>query len=65
MVEIPFAEGSPSDDLQVESVGDEVLIGDPELDAVKEEDSNFDNNLAEDMSDKELSRTASDLIGFS
>ena len=64
MVEIPFAEGSPSDDLQVESVGDEVLIGDPELDAVKEEDSNFDNNLAEDMSDKELSRTASDLIGF-
>ena len=36
MVEIPYAEGSPSDDLQVESVGDEVLIGDPELDAVKD-----------------------------
>ena len=61
---IPFAEGAPSDNLQVEEVGDDVLIGDPELDEVKEEDSNFDANLAEDMSDKELNRTASDLIGF-
>ena len=61
---IPFAEGAPSDNLQVEEVGDDVLIGDPELDEVKEEDSNFDANLAEDMPDKELNRTASDLIGF-
>ena len=64
MVEIPFAESAPSDNLQVEEVGDDVRIGDPELDEVKEEDSNFDANLAEDMSDKELNRTASDLIGF-
>ena len=43
MVEIPFAEGAPPDDLQVESVGDDVLIGDPDLDAeVEKEDSSFD-----------------------
>ena len=32
--EIPFAEGAPPDDLQVESVGDEVLVGDPDTDQV-------------------------------
>ena len=34
---IPFAESMPSDNLQVEDIGDnEVLIGDPALDQVKE-----------------------------
>ena len=62
--QIPFSEGAPPDDLQVEVIGDEVLIGDPELDNIKETESNFDANLAEDMSDKELNSTASDLVGF-
>jgi hypothetical protein len=61
---IPFAEGAPPDNLQVESIGENVLIGDPDLDNVKENDSNFDANLAEDMSEKELRRSASDLIDF-
>ena len=61
---IPFTEGSPPDNLQVESIGENVLIGDPDLDNVKENDSNFDANLAEDMSEKELRRSASDLIDF-
>jgi len=61
---IPFTEGAPPDNLQVETIGEDVLIGDPDLDNVKENDSNFDANLAEDMSEKELKRSASDLIGF-
>jgi hypothetical protein len=61
---IPFTEGAPPDNLQVESIGENVLIGDPDLDNVKENDSNFDANLAEDMSEKELRRSASDLIDF-
>ena len=65
MVEIPFAEGAPPDDLQVESVGDDVLIGDPDLDAeVEKEDSSFDENLAEGMTDTELLRKASELIKY-
>ena len=65
MVEIPFAEGAPPDDLQVESVGDDVLIGDPDLDAeVEKEDSSFDENLAEEMTDTELLRKASELIKY-
>ena len=40
---IPFAEGSPPDDLRVETLPDgDVLIGDPILDAIEESDSNFD-----------------------
>ena len=39
----PFAEGTPLDDLQVENIdNDEVLIGDPELDEVSEDENNFD-----------------------
>jgi len=60
----PFAETSPADDLQVEEIGDDVLIGDPELDRIEESDSNFDANLAEDMSDKELNNSASELITY-
>ena len=41
---VPFSEGAPADDLQVETIGDEVLIGDPELDKTVEPDSTFDEN---------------------
>ena len=60
----PFSEGSPADELQVEEIGDDVLIGDPELDNVVETDTNFDANLAEDMSSKELNNSASELISY-
>ena len=60
----PFAETAPADDLQVEEIGDDVLIGDPELDNIKEEDTNFGANLAEEMSDKELNQAASSLITY-
>ena len=60
----PFAEPAPADELQVETIGDDVLIGDPDLDNIPETDSTFDQNLAEEMSDKELSASASELIGY-
>ena len=41
---IPFAEGAPPDNLQVEDFGDDVLIGDPMLDVVEEEPTEFDAN---------------------
>ena len=45
---IPFAESMPSDDFQIEEIGNnEVLIGDPALDQVKEIDTTFNENLAE------------------
>jgi hypothetical protein len=60
---IPFAEGAPADDLQVESFGDdEVLIGDPQLDAIPEIDSDFDSNLAEIIDQDQLDRRSSTLI---
>ena len=62
MVEIPFAEGAPPDELQVETVGDEVLIGDPELDNIEDVESSFDENLAEQIDEKELNQKASELI---
>ena len=62
---IPFAEGAPPDDLVVEPFGkDEVLVGDPDLDAVEESDDDFDSNIAEQLDEKELKKKASDLIGF-
>mgnify|MGYP000719348688 FL=1 len=60
----PFAETAPADDLQVEEIGDDVLIGDPELDNIEEEDTNFGANLAEEMSDKELTKAASSLVTY-
>ena len=64
-VSIPFAEGAPPDELVVEPFGkDEVLVGDPDLDAVKESDDDFDSNIAEQLDEKELKKKASDLIGF-
>ena len=63
---IPFAEGAPSDDLMVEELPDgDVLIGDPELDAMEElEAAEFDQNLAEVIDERELLRKAQELIGF-
>ena len=62
---IPFAEGSPPDDLRVETLPDgDVLIGDPVLDAIEESDSNFDANLAEDIDEKQSSRKAGTLTGY-
>jgi hypothetical protein len=61
---IPFSESVPADELQVEEFGDDVLIGDPSLDDVDEPDNNFYANLAEEMSEKELSSKASELISY-
>tara|TARA_R110000744_G_scaffold226532_7_gene344898 strand:+ start:5958 stop:8423 length:2466 start_codon:yes stop_codon:yes gene_type:complete len=62
---VPFAEGAPSDELQIELFGDgEVLIGDPALDSTEEDVSEFDQNLAEIIETRELDRKASELIGY-
>ena len=61
---IPFAEGAPSDDLQVEFIGDEVLIGDPDSDLPPDTESAFDDNLAETLDQRLLDRVGSELIGY-
>ena len=61
---IPFAEGAPPDDLQIEVLGNDVLIGDPDSDLPPEKDSAFDDNLAEDMDRKTLDRIGSQLMGY-
>ena len=61
---IPFTESAPSDELIVEEFGDDVLIGDPSLDDVPEKDEEFGNNLAEDLSSKELLSKASSLVAY-
>ena len=62
---IPFAEGKPADTLQVEELNEnEVLVGDPALDAIPERDETFDNNIAEEIDENELNRKAQDLIGY-
>ena len=62
---IPFAEGSPPDELQVETLPDgDVLMGDPILDTIEDSDSNFDINLAEDLDEREASRKAGILTGY-
>ena len=43
---VPFSEGSPPDNLQIEDLGDSVLIGDPSLDEIVQKDDEFDSNLA-------------------
>tara|TARA_R100000654_G_scaffold40446_1_gene66437 strand:+ start:4273 stop:6720 length:2448 start_codon:yes stop_codon:yes gene_type:complete len=63
--QIPFAEGAPADDLQTESFGeDEVLIGDPLLDNIQEQPTEFDANLAETIDQKELDRKAETLVSY-
>ena len=60
---IPFAESMPSDNLQVEKIGDnEVLIGDPALDQVKDIDTTFNENLAETIDENELVKKAGHLV---
>ena len=62
---VPFAEGAPSDELQIELFEDgEVLIGDPALDSTEEDVSEFDQNLAEIIETRQLDRKASELIGY-
>ena len=62
---VPFADGKPADNLEVEDIGnDEVLVGDPSLDSIAEEDSTFDNNIAEEIDENDLNKKAQDLIGY-
>ena len=60
---IPFQEGAPPDNLEVEEIdNNEVLIGDKSLDEIVEITNEHDSNIAEDIDDQELSRKASDLL---
>ena len=59
---IPFQEGAPADDLEVEQIGEDVLIGDASLDEVVEITSEHDQNLAEQIDDNESARKAQDLL---
>jgi len=62
---VPFADGKPADNLEVEDIGnDEVLVGDPALDSIAEEDSTFDNNIAEEIDENDLNKKAQDLVGY-
>ena len=61
---IPFAEGAPSDGLQIEVIGDDVLIGDPELDVEQAPESQFDENLAEELDPQDSSATADSLVSL-
>ena len=60
---IPFQEGAPPDNLEVEEIdNNEVLIGDKSLDEIVEITSEHDSNIAEDIDEQELLRKASDLL---
>jgi hypothetical protein len=60
---IPFADSMPSDNFQVEMINEnEVLVGDPALDDIPENDSTFDDNLADQIDENELNSKASSLI---
>tara|TARA_R110000737_G_scaffold78258_1_gene109574 strand:- start:3560 stop:6013 length:2454 start_codon:yes stop_codon:yes gene_type:complete len=64
VVDVPFAEPSPLEPLEIEQFGDdEVLIGSRELDEFEDVESQFDSNLAEEIDQKELDSKASSLIG--
>jgi|TARA_R110002020_G_scaffold48763_3_gene138973 hypothetical protein len=61
---IPFAEGSPADDLIVQDAGNgNVFIGDPPS-GYEEPETSFDQNLTEVIDANSLKRTASDLAEF-
>ena len=60
---IPFQEGAPPDNLEVEEIeNNEVLIGDASLDEIVEITSEHDQNLAEQIDDNESARKAQDLL---
>ena len=62
--QILFSEGEPADDLQVEQIGNEVLIGDPNLDNFSEPNTEFDSNLAETIDQRELDKKADSLTKY-
>ena len=63
--QIPFSEGAPADDLQVENYGDnDVLIGDPITDMIETPVMDFHSNLAETINQRELDKKASVLIKY-
>tara|TARA_R100001460_G_scaffold20034_3_gene41706 strand:- start:8345 stop:10768 length:2424 start_codon:yes stop_codon:yes gene_type:complete len=60
---IPFQEGAPADNLEVENIGDDqVAIGDKSLDDIVEITSEHDSNLAEEIDENELNRKAQHLL---
>ncbi len=60
---IPFSEGKPPDNLQVEDIGNnEVLVGEPEEIVEEETSTEFDKNIAEDINENELNRKAQYLL---
>tara|TARA_R100000655_G_scaffold18797_2_gene39427 strand:- start:3058 stop:5481 length:2424 start_codon:yes stop_codon:yes gene_type:complete len=60
---IPFQEGAPADNLEVENIGDDqVAIGDKSLDEIVEITSEHDSNLAEEIDENELNRKAQHLL---
>ena len=59
---IPFQEGAPADNLEVEQIGEDVLIGDASLDEIVEITSEHDQNLAEEIDENESARKAQDLL---
>mgnify|MGYP003122330594 FL=1 len=63
--QIPFSEGAPADDLQVENYGDnDVLIGDPTTDMIETPVMDFHSNLAETINQRELDKKASLLVKY-
>jgi len=63
--QIPFSEGAPADDLQVENYGDnDVLIGDPTTDMIETPVMDFHSNLAETINQRELDKKASVLVKY-
>ena len=59
---IPFQEGAPADNLEVEEIGDEVLIGNASLDDIVEITDEHDENLAEQLDESVSVRKAQNLI---
>ena len=60
---VPFAEGKPADNLEVEQIDNEdVLIGDASLDEVVEITSEHDENIAEELDENLSARKAQHLL---
>jgi len=59
---IPFQEGAPADELEVEQIGDEVLIGNASLDDIVEITDEHDQNLAEELDENDSARKAQNLL---
>ena len=59
---IPFQEGAPADELEVEQIGDEVLIGNASFDDIVEITDEHDQNLAEELDENDSARKAQNLL---